>query len=230
MIDIHSHFLHSVDDGPEEISTTKEILSKYQELGFTAVVETTHCYPGLFETPYQIIQGKISEIKDDSINIYATREYFVDFNFLEKLKNNIITPYPDGKHILIEFSFSIPPINWEYLIFEIETKGFIPVLAHPERYDWINSMPDFIKDFKQRNGKLQGNLGSFIGYYGRSARRNFKKLFNAKMYDFLATDTHSPMHLEEIIKNWHNIIKELEEKNIKILLEENPASLVEVKS
>ncbi len=227
MIDIHAHFLHGVDDGPESIRETRSMIELYLDNGFTAVIETTHCYPGLFETPMDRVKEHLGHIGNSNIELYGTREYFVDLNFLEKLRETSITPYPDGKHILIEFSFIIPPINWEHLVFNIETAGYFPVLAHPERYEWLTSVPTFIREFKRRGGMLQGNMGSLLGHYGRYARRNFRKLMKEGAYDFLATDSHSHDQLKNITSNLPLIKKEIGEKTFMKLLNDNPQLLLE---
>ena len=227
MIDIHSHFLFNVDDGPEDIEVSREILEIYRDAGFTTVVETTHCYPGLYEIDKNVIQEKIEQLRVEAIKLFYTREYFVDFIFIEKLEEGKIIPYPDGEHILIEFSFSIPPLNWEQIIFHIQTRGFTPILAHPERYDWLNSVPQFINEFIQRGGLLQGNIGSFAGHYGRYVRKKFTSLLEEDKYHFLATDTHSPQQLKEVIETIPKLQKLIGETKIRYLLEENPARIVE---
>jgi len=227
MIDIHSHFIAGLDDGPEAMRETEAIMETYYELGFTHVVETTHCYPGLFEVPDERLTEITSRMKKSNIKIFSTREYFVDFNFLEKLEKKNILPYPDGKHILIEFSFSIPPINWEHIIFKIVTEGYIPILAHPERYEWISSIPQFVEEFKRRGGLLQGNMGSFAGIYGRYIKKQFLKLLNEKMYDFLATDTHSHSQLKLIGQTLPVLRETACEKYWLEMTEENPLILLE---
>ena len=227
MIDIHSHFLFNVDDGPEAIETSQEILQIYLENGFYAVVETTHCYPGLYETRQEIIQNNIEQLKtDNNIKLFHSREYFVDLLFLEKLQESKIIPYPDGEHILIEFAFSISPLNWEQIIFNIQTEGYIPILAHPERYDWLNSVPQFISEFTHRGGLLQGNIGSYNGHYGRYVRKKFISLLEENKYSFLATDTHSPKQLREVIATIPKLEKNFGEKKIKYLLNDNPAKII----
>ena len=228
MIDIHSHFLFGVDDGPEEIEISREILGIYQEAEFSTVVETTHCYPGLYEAEKEKVENNLQKLNEDKIRLFYTREYFVDLPFLEKLDEEKIIPYPDGEHILIEFSFFVSPLNWEEIIFKIQTRGYVPILAHPERYDWLNSIPQFISEFTHRGGLLQGNVGSYAGHYGRYVRKKFISLLEEGKYHFLATDTHSPQQLKEVITTIPKLKKNFGEKKIKYLLKDNPAKIVEV--
>ena len=136
------------------------------------------------------------------------REYYVDFVFLSKIRESgFIKSFPNKTHILIEFSFTIPPINWKSIIFEIENEGFLPILAHPERYIWLKEYKNFIMEFKDRGGLLQGNIGSFDNMYGNYARKNAVRLMKDNLFDFLATDTHKIEQLNILGKKTIPFIK-----------------------
>ena len=231
MIDIHSHILPQIDDGPQKIEETNNILNLYKELGFTKVIPTPHFYPSLFEKDNSEIKDKLDTESLNNREIIGdfAREYYVDFVFLNKLKEEkFIKTYPDGKHILIEFSFTVPPVNWQSLLFEIQSTGYLPILAHPERYHWLKEMKSFIIEFKNRGGLLQGNIGSFENGYGSYARKNAVKLIKEDLYDFIATDTHSYEQLKIIgRKILPRIIKKYGEIKINYLLNDNPRKLLQ---
>jgi len=231
MIDIHSHILPSTDDGSKTINETKEIIEIYNEIGFTKVIPSPHFYPGLFEKDNNEIEEtfyNLNKLFSNNLLSDFTREYYVDFVFLNNLSvKDFVKPYPNGKHILIEFSFTIPPINWQTIIFEIQNQGYIPILAHPERYLWIKETVNFIMEFKNRGGLLQGNLGSFENMYGKYSRKNAIKLMQENLFDFLATDTHSFEQLKILgRKTLPKIKKKFGDSTINQLMKENPKQLL----
>ena len=231
MIDIHSHILPNIDDGPDSIEKTEKILLLFQQFGYKKIIPSPHYYPSIFEKCDKEIKESIREIsKLDNgylINDY-TREYYIDFVFLKKIRDGeFIKTFPDGKHILIEFSFGIPPTNWESIIFEIESAGYKTILAHPERYFWLKDLKTFIKDYKTRGGMLQANLGSFDNLYGSFAKKIVKKMIKEDLLDFIATDTHSVEQLKFLgTKTLPKIIKKYGNNKIMKLMKDNPSQLL----
>ena len=135
------------------------------------------------------------------------------FTNLIPLSTNFIY---NSKYILFETSYYDKPLTLESVIFKIESLGFIPILAHPERYRYLDEKEYFF--LKDKGVLFQCNINSFGGFYGKTAKKKFEYLAKNKMIDFLGSDAHSMKYLhslEMVLRNrkFHKIVKENPIKN-----------------
>ena len=152
----------------------------------------------------------------DDICINAAAEYMMDEKFVERLKNDDILTLKDN-YILVEMSYFNAPYNLYDILFEIQLKGYKPVLAHPERYNFYhNDFQNFYK-LKKAGCLFQLNLLSLTEQYGKGVQKTAQKLLSENMYDFVGTDTHHSNHLKLLQKIGAQKIK----KQIEHLLENN---------
>ena len=139
--DIHSHLIHGVDDGSKDIETSIQLIKKMKSWGVERIITTPHRTDETFENSVEIIEPKYLEIvkrlKDESIEIdfNYSFEYRMDEGFLKLRDKNLLKPLKD-KYLLVENSFIQPLWNLDDLIFDLKLKGFFPILAHPERYNY----------------------------------------------------------------------------------------------
>ena len=150
------------------------------------------------------------------MNISAAAEYMMDEQFVERLKADDILTLKDN-YILVEMSYFNAPNNLFDILFEIQLKGYKPVLAHPERYRFYH--PDFQIFYKLKKAGclFQLNLLSLTEQYGKGVQKMSEKLLRENMYDFVGTDTHHHNHLELLNKIGNKKTK----KQIQHLLENN---------
>lgn len=122
----------------------------------------------------------------------------LDNLFRERLNDGDLLPLGEKEdRLLVETSYYNPPVNMYGLLERIKAKGFYPVLAHPERYMYMND-EDYIK-LKETGVWFQANLFSFVGVYGRKICKNAKRLLKNGYYNFAGTDIHSNNSLIKII-------------------------------
>lgn len=199
-VDMHSHILPGIDDGSPDVATSLRFVKSLQELGFEQLICTPHIYKELYPNTNETIFRAKSLLQSEmnkagiSLKLAAGAEYMIDqdFNLEESL-----CPL-DQKHLLIEMSYLSESPGISKTIFEIEIKGYQPVLAHPERYTFYFKDKSRLRRFKEKGCLLQLNLLSVLGYYGREVKQLAELLLKEKMYDFAGTDLHHDKHLSTL--------------------------------
>lgn len=215
MIDLHSHILFNVDDGSSSIEESLELLKKFKKAGFDGVIATPHYIEGASYSAsndeklekFNILKEQVKKNNID-INIYLGNEIFINDNIVSLIESGNIYPLNNSKYLLIEFPFHNKIIGLSDVLYEIKCEGYIPILAHPERYDFFQDDYDLIDDFKEDGILFQCNYGSILGQYGKSAEKLIKYLLKKEYVDFFGTDIHH-IHKSEILDKFDKI-----EKNI----------------
>ncbi len=217
--DIHSHLLPGIDDGVKSLDESIEIIKKFISLGYKKLIITPHVMEDTYNNSTKIILNKFKElqnaVKNLDIELDISAEYYADSEFLKRIETGDLLPIND-KYLLFETSYYEKPINLEEIVFKIQTKGLTPVLAHPERYRYIEDLDDY-KKLKDLGVLFQCNINSFGGFYGKNVQKKVKYLAKQHMIDFLGSDCHSMKYmdlLEKVIKN-KNFIKLIEKNSIK---------------
>jgi protein-tyrosine phosphatase len=209
-IDIHSHLLPGLDDGVDTLSHSLNIISRFISLGYKKIITTPHIMAGIYNNTPAIILSKLDELKEAvkqnnlNIEIEASAEYFLDDNFLRLLdENKNLLPFGEN-YLLIETGFLSEPIFLKEAIFQICSLGYKPVIAHPERYLYIQNNFKVAEDLYERGVYFQLNLNSLCGHYSKAAKTVAKKLIEQKMITFAGTDCHHINHVEVL----HNSIND----------------------
>lgn len=229
--DLHAHLLPGVDDGSPDWDTTRKILDHLAEVGFCCVAATPHTY----DSPHSIDESSIAEMRTilqkecigRGLSVVDAAEYYLDFQFHQFLsEKRPLTFSTSSPYFLCELPMT-PVLDYlDNLAFTIRLKDLQPVLAHPERYFFI---PLKIKSFarlKELGFVLQVNLGSFVDYYGRQARKRAEKLLKWDMIDLLATDIHSTAQAEKILPEaLGRLVRLAGEEKLHQLLSANPLAL-----
>ena len=207
-VDIHSHLIPGIDDGSKKIEHSLEMIRELAGFGYKKIVTTPHIHPSYPNTPERIksglkeVQQRIVEEKLDVL-VECAAEYYVDEDFFSKVKmGDEILSFGDG-YVLVESSFYNKPMLFESCLFELKTKGYQPILAHPERYNFLEGKLDWLIELKQMEVLLQVTTGSFAGYYGSIPQRIAKQLAKKNMIDFLGSDLHRKLFF---VKNTVNMM------------------------
>ncbi|KAB1153297.1 histidinol phosphatase [Tenacibaculum aiptasiae] len=205
-IDIHSHLLPGIDDGAKDLENSISLITKMYSYGIKNFITTPHVlgdvYPNSSKTikdKLEIVRAELKKQGFDDIKINAAAEYMMDEQFVERLKADDILTLKDN-YILVEMSYFNAPYNLYDVLFEIQLKGYKPVLAHPERYNFYhNDFQNFYK-LKKAGCVFQLNLLSLTEQYGKGVQKTAQKLLKENMYDFVGTDTHHHNHLKLLNK------------------------------
>ncbi len=194
MKDIHSHLIYGVDDGARSIEETSELLEKVAELGFDEMVLTPHFFPEKkYTTDNEKKEKILKEIKklNSNIRLHLGNEVMIDDKVASRIKSGKIATLKGTKYVLVEFPFDVFfPVIYDYLDALIK-KGFVPILAHPERYIYYQVKPDRIKPIIDKGVLIQCNYGSFVGIHGKKAKKCANKFLKKNIVYVLSLDLHS---------------------------------------
>ncbi len=201
--DMHSHLLPGVDDGSPDPETSLDLLRNFSAVGFRKIITTPHIYQPFHKNTKQgltdVYQELIPYLKANQLDIelQVAAEYFVDEHFEQLVARNELLSFGD-RYILIEISFVSYPRNLEHTIFELTSRGYKPILAHPERYLYLADSKKVFENLIQMGCYLQPNINSFAGYYGAKSEEIARFLTEEKMASFLGTDLHHYRHLDTL--------------------------------
>ena len=211
-VDIHSHILPGIDDGPKNIEESFKLISEMKKIKFSKIIATPHIYSGLYENKknniLKIYKDIVKEM-DNSIKIDCAAEYLLDNSVLEKTGSEGILTI-NKKFILVEFNFISPPRDLHEIIFKLKLKNFIPIIAHPERYLYFKNNFDEIVKLKMAGCKFQLNLLSVVGYYGKEVSKFSDILLSRNIINYVGSDIHNLNHIKQFnkkikIKNSKNL-------------------------
>ena len=193
----HCHLLPGVDDGVKELHETLKILELWQSLGVKEVWLTPHIMEDIPNKTLELKQ-KCEELKTvapKGITLRLSAENMMDNLFLQRLEQRDLLPIGrDRQHLLVETSYYNPPMDMHRFFERIKESGYIPVLAHPERYQYMDMST--YKMWKEKGVLLQLNMPSLVGAYGPEVQYKAEKLLDKGMYDYCGTDTHSMRFVE----------------------------------
>lgn len=218
--DMHSHLLPGIDDGAPDIATSLELKKGLEDLGYLQFVATPHIMWDIHKNTPATINGALAQLRQEpgQQNIRAAAEYFMDDYFDQLLATDQPLLTIGGNKVLVEFSFVSPPINLKEKLFNLQIKGYQPIIAHPERYTFFNTVKSAYDEFKNLGCLFQVNLLSLTGYYGKLVQELAHYLISKKYIDLLGTDLHHSRHLESL-RTGSNIMPLLLQLNASGLLQ-----------
>ena len=190
--DRHSHILPGVDDGIQSIKESLAILSMYEQMGVKKVWLTPHIMEDCPNTPEKLKTrfGELESAYQGNIELALSAENMMDGLFIKRLEQGILMPYGDNQNeLLIETSYVQPPMRMEGILRDMQKEGFTPVLAHPERYLYMDA--EKYENIKEMGVKFQLNITSLIGAYGKQVMERAEFLLNEGYYNYSGSDAHS---------------------------------------
>ena len=194
--DIHSHFLAGLDDGVKSLEEAEETIRIFERLGYRKLITTPHIMSDYYRNGPETILPALRELqqflKDKTdIVLEAAAEYYLDDYAMKMLENQEAFMTFGKKYLLFETNFISEPLQLKEFIFRATSAGYLPVLAHPERYQYMTMAK--AEDLRDRGVLFQINSLSTIGFYSVPVQRMAGKLIDQKWVDFLGSDCHSHM-------------------------------------
>ena len=196
MIDFHTHILPNIDDGARSIDETFNLIKEAQKAGFEAIVSTSHYRENYYETDTperEVWVNAIYEnlqVKNIDIKLYLGNEIYMSENIIKLLEEGKASTINDTSYVLFELPRDVEPDNLYDIIHEMLHCKLVPILAHPERYSFIQKEPELVYDLIQKGVLMQASYGSVIGQFGKKAQIIVKKFLEHNMIHFLGTDVH----------------------------------------
>jgi protein-tyrosine phosphatase len=198
--DMHSHLLPGIDDGSPDTAVSTELKKGLEDLGYQQFITTPHIMWDLYKNTVTTIHDALKTLQEQpqQANIRPAAEYFMDDYFDALLLKDDPLLTITGQQVLVEFSFVSPPIDLKEKLFKLQIKGYQPILAHPERYQYFAARKSMFDDFKSMGCLFQVNLLSLSGYYGKVPHDLASWLISKNYIDFAGTDLHHQRHLDAL--------------------------------
>jgi protein-tyrosine phosphatase len=198
--DMHSHFLPGIDDGSKDIADSLSLLRSMVDMGYKTIITTPHVfidyYPNTTETIQNALKLAQNVLKENNINVElrAAAEYYMDDYFSNLLeKEPLLTIHKN--EVLVEFSMVYEPPQLAQTLFKMQTAGYKPIIAHPERYIFFHRDISKYEELKDRGCLLQMNMLSIAGYYGQNVKMVAEQLLAKGLYDYCGSDAHHEKHI-----------------------------------
>ena len=199
-IDIHSHLLPGIDDGARTFEDSLRLTQALQALGVTEIITTPHIIQHVWDNTHeQIVTNKNATVQqlqqnDLKLPFQAAAEYLMDNQFVKLFQSNDLLTLKDN-YVLVEMSYINAPIQLYSILFDLQVAGYIPVLAHPERYLFYhNNFNEYVK-LKRAGCLFQLNLLAVVGYYGAEITKIAEQLLAKGMYTYVGSDVHHDKHI-----------------------------------
>lgn len=196
-VDMHSHVLPGIDDGAQTPEESIVLIKKMMELGIQKIIATPHIMADFYRNTKETIGDSLELLKEAlareniDIVIEAAAEHYFDETFEARIDNDQLMIMGD-KFVLFEYSFIMPPPNAISVIQKIKDKGLQPILAHPERYPYLDF--EQYKNLHDWGCDFQLNTISLTGYYGKDVKETAEMLIDNQLIDFISSDMHHPRH------------------------------------
>lgn len=199
-VDMHSHLIPGVDDGAKSTKDSLQLMRSLEKLGYTHFITTPHImsdvYPNRKDDLLKraVILNETLARSDIKATMQVSAEYFLDQHFMDLLRNGELMPFGDN-YILFEMSFVDKSPLLQDAVFELQSAGYKPILAHPERYSYLHSTPEIYKELYEQGVHLQVNINSFTEHYSVAVKKMAERLVDEQLITFLGTDCHHVGHL-----------------------------------
>ncbi|UZD21668.1 capsular biosynthesis protein [Algoriphagus halophytocola] len=201
-VDMHSHLIPGIDDGSKTMEESLHLIKRMEDYGLRKIITTPHIMSEYYRNTPEIIRMGLEDLrkaaKKEGINVEidAAAEYYMDEIFLEKIKEGQEVLTFGDNYILVETGFINKPQMLLEIIFQLEMAGFKPILAHPERYQYLIADKKLLEDLLDRNILFQVNLLSLTGFYSKQVKDFGESLLETGQVRFFGTDCHNPRYLD----------------------------------
>ena len=206
MIDFHSHILPQIDDGSKSYNETIEMLEEAKNAGFEKIISTSHYIEKYYEINEEQRLQLLKNINFQDIKLYLGSEIYVTNEIVQLLKDKKASTINNSRYVLYELPMHSKNMNDKEIIYRIVENGYVPIIAHPERYSYVQESPEYVEELAEMGALFQSNYGSIIGMYGEKAKKTVKKLLKQNLIHFFGSDVHRP---EQIYPKIPKILKKL---------------------
>jgi len=198
--DIHSHILFGIDDGAKTVEDSNFLMESLVNLGFSKCITTPHTIEHVWDNTAESILARKEELKNLSpllttkLQLSAASEYMINDAFITLFQEGKLLTLQD-RYVLVEISYMSPPLHLLETLFQLQLAGYVPVLAHPERYSYFHHNFEEYEKLKKAGCLFQLNLLSTVGYYGPEVAAASEKLLKKGLIDFTGSDVHHKNHI-----------------------------------
>lgn len=229
MIDLHSHILPELDDGSQSLRESLSMARMAVDSGITAMVATPHCIDDRTREVYDAWELLREALQENEIplKVFPGMEIFGTMDTLRLLKEGKLLTLNGSRYPLVEFDFESTGDEETMILRSLCKAGYVPVVAHPERYSYVQRNPRMINQWFRMGCLIQVNRGSLLGRFGRNAQAMAAELVERGFAAVVATDAHSHrMRTPWLEDVWELLSREVSPLCARTLLLENPRKIL----
>lgn len=231
IVDIHTHILPGVDDGSHNIEESINIINYLYSIGITDIVLTSHYVADTIYSYNQLVRIKLlntlkEKLNNNNINLYLGNEVYLTEKIIDLLESHEISTINDTKYMLVELPLAGYLHNFQNILCELNSYGIVPIIAHPERYNFIQKNKKRVRELIEFGCLLQCNIDSLSGKYGKHAKKVMKWLLKNDLVQFVATDTHYVDDDKNLKKAYKKLEKLVGKDKYNQLTYENPMKVL----
>lgn len=233
IIDIHSHMLPGVDDGAHSPDDTKELLNESYRQGVRTVIFTPHYETGVYINERERLERRFNQIKEmmggelPDLKLFLGSEIYYSSDVPELLAQGRLCTLAGSRYVLVEFATNVSYDFLKNSLYRILLEGFIPVLAHAERFGCLYKKISLVDDIVDMGTYIQVNAGSVTKKAPRKVRSFVKKLIDNDLLHIIATDTHDSRYRKPNFSECIAFLqKRYNDEYVRTLLIDNPQKIV----
>jgi protein-tyrosine phosphatase len=232
-IDLHCHCIPGIDDGARNIDESVEILGGLSSLGFTRVVTTPHMRPGMFDNTAATLAAAFELFRQQMPKqpglpvVELSCEHFFDDVVFRALMDGKGIPYPGGRSILLEFYATDFPLTVDHRLADLRRRGYLPVIAHPERYEPLWKSPDILERLLDVGCMALLDAGALVGRYGKKPQRCARDLLDRGLYRAACSDSHRMNDVKATAESISWIMREYGKDELNDLFSLGPQAILQ---
>ncbi len=235
LVDIHCHVLPGIDDGAESIEDALDMVQLSVESGVKKVICTPHSISGVFDNyrgskltdEFWEFKNTINDAKLP-LEVYLGMEVFATVNTANDLNSGKLCTLADSRYMLIEFDFGEDEKMVRYILDSLAETDVTPVIAHPERYEFIARNPRMLYEWIDKGYLLQSNTSSVRGKFGRMVNAIVMDMLSDRLVSFIASDAHGALHRTPFLEFAYNMVNEnFGEKYANEIFKVNPNKIIQ---
>ena len=215
--DMHSHLIPGIDDGVTDLESSIVMIRAMYGLGYRKFITTPHVQWEMFKNTHEIIENGAKLVRarlaetEMNVEFRGAAEYFLDEHVDELLEKKVPLLTIHKNMVLVEFSFILRPMDLNDKLFDLQIKGYQPIIAHPERYLYLGAHKEDYDKLHNMDCVFQLNLLSLCGYYGKKQEELAQYLIKKKYVSLLGSDIHNIRHVNILRASSHigNTVKRL---------------------
>lgn len=233
MIDIHCHILAGIDDGAQTDNDSLAMAKLAVQEGITTIVATPHHKNGRYLNPKQDVLVKVAELnkrlleEEIDLKILPGQETAISGELLEDYENGHVLTLNETNYVFVELPSDHVPRYTEKMLFDLQLKGLIPVIVHPERNREIHERPELLYKLVEKGALAQLTAGSVCGRFGKKIKRFSEQLIEANLVHFIASDAHNITSRGFHLQQAYDVVEKLYGMDMVYLYRENAELLVE---
>ena len=233
-IDLHCHYVPGIDDGASSAADGVAMLRGLASLGFSRVLATPHTRPGMFDNTRATIRTAFEQFKSALPAgepwplplLDLSSEHYFDEVVFQRLLQGEGLPYPGEKAVLLEFyQIDFPPMV-QHRLSDLRSRGLLPVIAHPERYQCLWRSPDMLERLVDSGSAALLDVASLVGKYGRKTQECAEILLERGLYHAACSDAHRPSDVAEVGNGIERLRELYGDEEVRFMLEEGPENLL----